>query len=388
MIFSAFCKTGEWTSTWFEIPPSNWDDCLPNNHHLKSVGLLGLMQAQLPDIEHRFVQVFRGETIIGQLYFQFLTLRPYHIKVSNESENLSDHLSRLLNKLQPQIMVCGNLFRIDWPGYWFHGELNQEIKGEIMEAVWHHWRYKKHVVAMLIKDVDAHLPGYIVKKHRFKRFGEDQTMELTLNTDWHVFDDYLKSLTRKYRQRANKILEATKQVVEKEWSYEEMLLQSAVIEDLYHQVADRQTFKLGLINAAYFTGLKAKLKDRFRMISLSLHGKVVGFYSIIEYPEKNHMEMHYIGFDTEVNKTVPLYFTMLFRGVEEAIKKHVATLELGRTARDPKASLGAKPRQIENYIRLRRGLVSGVFQLADRYFIRKMDEAWVDRNPFKPITPQ
>ena len=108
---------------------------------------------------------------------------------------------------------------------------------------------------------------------------------------------------------------------------------------------------------------------------------MVGFYTFIFYAKE--METHYIGLDYEANKKYNLYFNILFAGVKKMIQREDNKMELGRTAREAKANLGARPKQIFNYIKVSNPFV----KVTLNYFLKKFNQAEnnpkTNRNPLK-----
>ena len=86
----------------------------------------------------------------------------------------------------------------------------------------------------------------------------------------------------------------------------------------------------------------------FKVAGYFLDEKMVAFSSYIYY--KTQMEVHFIGIDYQYNDEYKLYFNILFDGIKEAIAGGYSKIELGRTAREAKASAGAVPVEIYNYI--------------------------------------
>ena len=95
------------------------------------------------------------------------------------------------------------------------------------------------------------------------------------------------------------------------------------------------------------------------------------------------MEIHYIGYSEEVNHQYSLYFQMLFDGLKTAIDKKYKILELGRTAPEAKASLGAIPIEKHNYIWVKIGLARITFNFLSKWFLENIGDTWKNRNPFK-----
>lgn len=95
------------------------------------------------------------------------------------------------------------------------------------------------------------------------------------------------------------------------------------------------------------------------------------------------METHYIGLDYEANKNLKIYFNILFLGIKKMIEQRDNKLELGRTAKEAKANLGAVPRQIFNYIKINNPLV----KITLNYFLKRFNnvenKVVINRNPLK-----
>ena len=93
---------------------------------------------------------------------------------------------------------------------------------------------------------------------------------------------------------------------------------------------------------------------------------MIGFYTYIFYT--NEMETHYIGLDYAYNDTHKTYFNILFLSVQKMIERKYEKLELGRTAKEAKANLGAVPKQIFNYVKVKNPLA----KITLNYFLKKL----------------
>ena len=76
---------------------------------------------------------------------------------------------------------------------------------------------------------------------------------------------------------------------------------------------------------------------------------------------------------------------MLFDALIAALDRKALKLELGRTALDAKASLGAKPVAIRNYIQIRNPLAAWVFKSISGKFENEIGDNWQNRNPFRNL---
>ncbi|MBL7700835.1 MAG: hypothetical protein JNM14_01175 [Ferruginibacter sp.] len=355
-----------------------WDGFLPAMHHLSSRHLQALENAQIPDIETYYLQVFLKDKLIGLAYLQLFKLSHTHLNFSDAQGFQSTMVKTLLPK-NLRLLVCGNLFRINFQGFYFKNEQHNAYIFDAIEYFAKKCREAKSC-AVIIKDCKEVFPeGKHNTSYRF--FNGDVTMEITRRKNWNSFDDYLNDLTKKYHKRAKKIIQAFKDVETREWDTADILANAADIERLYWNVINKQKVRIGIINAAYLHQLKLDLGDRFEIHALYLNGVMIGFYTYIFY--ETEMETHYIGLDYTHNDSHKTYFNILFLSVQKMIERKYERLELGRTAKEAKANLGAFPKQIFNYVKI----TSPVARIALNYFLKRFNRSenqkQLERSPLK-----
>ena len=108
---------------------------------------------------------------------------------------------------------------------------------------------------------------------------------------------------------------------------------------------------------------------------------MICFFTYIFY--NTDMETHYIGLDYNYNTVHNTYFNILFLSVQKMIERKYEKLELGRTSKEAKANLGAHPKQIFNYIKVK----NRVAKIALRYFLKRFshseNQKQLERLPLK-----
>jgi len=356
-----------------------WDEVLPEGHHLLSRHLEAFEQSNIEDIENNYVQVFLKDELIGLIYLQQFSFRHKHLNFRTDQTLLSNLIKIILPKKLP-LLVCGHLFRINFQGFYFIDSINQQYLFDVIDLFIRSSK-KLRPCGIMIKDCNDVIIEQRCRLSGYHFFNGDVTMELTRRPHWLSFDDYLKDLKKNYLQRARKVLQAFEVVEIKEFCSNEIEQHASEIEQLYWNVVNKQTVKLGTINAGYFCELKKDLGENFEFHALYKEDKMVGFYSFIFYAHE--METHYIGLDYEANKTAKIYFNILFLGIRKMIERRDIKLELGRTAKEAKANLGAIPRQVFNYIKISNPLV----RITLNYFLKRFNniesKAMINRNPLK-----
>jgi hypothetical protein len=358
---------------------TTWDNFLPPNHHLQTCHLQAFEQAAIDDIETNYVQVFLKDKLIGLVYLQQFRFRHKHLNFRKGQTALSN-LIKIILPSQLRILVCGHLFRINFQGFYFKNPSHQSY---IFDVIKQFIRQRKNCtpIGIMIKDCDDVFIEQRCKLFGYEFFNGDVTMELSRRPDWLSFDDYLNDLKKDYLKRAKKILFAFESIEKRELNEAAIIEQSADIERLYWNVVDKQIIKIGIVNTRYFYELKKLLQQNFEFHALYQQGLMVGFYTFIFYDHQ--METHYIGLDYEANKSAKLYFNILFEGIKKMIERRDNKLELGRTAREAKANLGAMPKQIFNYIKISNPLAKIVVSYFLKKFNQREDHSMVQRNPLK-----
>jgi len=356
-----------------------WDDFLPETHHLKQRHLLQLEKANIPDIENYYLQIFLEKKLIGLAYLQLFRFNHTHLNFSSP-QTIQSRLIKLFLPRSLHLLICGNLFRINFQGFYFK---NEQHNAFIFEAIKLFTRQNRELkpYGIIVKDCAEIFLEEKYANSKYHFFNSDVTMEITRRQHWKTFDDYLNDLTRKYFKRAKKIIQAFEAVQTKELNPAEILEHAAEIDRLYLNVVDKQTIKLGIVNATYLYELKVDLEQDFELHAIYLNNIMIGFYSYIFY--KNEMETHYIGLDYHYNNIHKTYFNILFLSVQKMIERKYDKLELGRTAKEAKANLGAIPKQIFNYVKINNPLA----KIALQYYLKKFNQSenhlQSERSPLK-----
>ena len=355
-----------------------WNIILPPHHSLLSENLKVLENSQPESMVFKYLLVHKNNALVGVLYLQHLKITTNHFDGTIIDKPGLGWLKKCVNSQFSDILVCGNLFRIHFPGYYFKNPTDDKLVFEILTDYLKSSKDNKRFCGIVLKDS----PHLFSVTEKFKPYHDDVTMEIELKNKWTTLEDYKNSLSKKYKQRFIKIRKAKELLVLKEFSTKEILDNASKIEELYLNVALKQSLRIGFVNANYFIEMKRRHGDAFIFKAYYFKKQFVAFSTNIAY-ENSTREIHFIGLDYAYNESHCLYFNILFDGLEMAIASNATKLELGRTARVAKASLGALPLEVHNYIFLRKGLPSLAFSFFNNWFIKNIGEEWQNRNPFK-----
>ncbi len=323
---------------------------------------------------------------IGFYYFQ---IKFFKAKESFKKDEEDDFFCKLHLRLKSLVatlvefntLVCGNLL-LSGPYGFYLTQTHQLHSGLIYQHVIEEiqgWLKSKGKDTNVILVKDCFETGRIFDGSTYHSFEIQPNMILNVLPHWNSFDDYLEDLLSKYRVRAKRALKAAKEIVCHEVQEEELKSIQGQLYDLYRQTATHAEFNLIDLHPQYFYQLKKNLGEKFHVITYTLHGRLVAFYTIIE--DHDIDEAHFLGIDEKLNKPHQIYLNILFDIVKNSIHRRQKQTRFSRTALEIKSSIGAKPHPLTCYIK-HRNVMNNTFVPYVLEFLNNKQE-WLPRHPFK-----
>ena len=357
-----------------------WEVMTESAHHLRPEMLIVLEKARPLDLDFRYLYIYSeksGTEPCGIVYLQLLQFN--HRNFFFSKKNLLHHIVLFILRLTSfRVLLAGCLFSVDFsPVSIDSAKIEPEVLLNILDT---YSKIEKYDL-LVLKDLPDRFDKTLMENYNYDSFETDLTMQLELNPTWKSFKDYENSLTHKYAQRVRKIRKQGSEIVRKEINFEEFNKYRLRINELFVQVSEKQTIRMGIIDDKYFEELFKTLKKDFVITGYFLREELIAFASYIFYPDK--LEVHYIGIDYKHNRDFALYFNILYDGIEAAMINSKKSLELGRTAREAKAVVGCHPIYFNDYMKVRNGLIRWVLNLLQNYFNDGIGEGWKKRHPFK-----
>jgi hypothetical protein len=372
-----------------EVHPSlnqikaEWDAFLPDYSNLRSDHQRGLCDANVPYLETYFLLIKQNGKLIG-----ITTVQEYEFtSQSFDQKLLSKQLVTCLLKdyivnQRAHLLIFGSLFRIQNP-FVFLPEFDLATLAPCLIQAYVAARKKeKSFAGIFVKDSATRLNNM----HCFKMsvLKDDLVMNLEIEPNWQTLDNYQAQLSKKYRKRMQKIQTQAQKIERKNLALHDIECLSKKIHQLYASVVEKQAIRIGIVNADFFIKMKSELGEKYQIIGYFENEELIGFASYI-FAGNQSYEIHYVGFEEEKNEQYGLYFNMLFDAIDVGIKNGQSVLELSRTARLAKASLGAKPVEQRSYYKMQFGMPALIFMALSYLFTEKMGEDWQTRQPFKKI---
>ena len=324
--------------------------------------------------------IFREKSPVAAIAAQSVTVSLSRLR-KQSSTNVP------LDLLEEKMLVCGNLLSWGMHGISFAPDVDHaSVWPAVAEGIYRLRRVDKlfgDTAFVMVKDITDTYASSAAALSRFsyRELETEPNMVLDISPKWKSYDDYLASLTSKYRKQAKQI---EKEVTEagcnvEEIKSDEVARNAEQLHQLYLQTHRNARLRLVTLPVTFLPTLAERLGDDMRFTVLRQGEALLGFVTTVKDGET--AVGYYIGFDRKANAEIPIYFRLLQAVVGHAIELGCKRLSLGRTALEPKARLGARPDPMRVWIRHRIPMLN----LIVRGLLHTIDdhEEAPERNPFK-----
>ena len=366
------------------LDSARWDALTARDSIFFSRRYLRVLEDAGPDnLEQRYALIFRGREAVAAVAAQLVTISLARVGKARKHHRA---VERPLERLDERMLVCGNL--LSWGMHGVCLAANEDpasLWPAVAEALYRLRRADKlsgDTDLVMVKDFTAEHETAVSVLHRFsyRAMETDPNMVMEISPRWKSYDDYLTSLTSKYRNTCKQI---DKKVETAGCSVEYLDAQQIgqAAEDLhalYMQTHSNAKFRPLTLSPVFLPTLADYLESDFRCQVVRKDGKLLGFVTTLRDGETT--VGYNIGFDRQAALEIPIYLRLLNAVVADAIALGGRRLSLGRTALEPKARLGAKPEPMRVLVRHRIPMLN-VLVRALLHTVSH-DEA-PERNPFK-----
>ncbi len=289
-----------------------------------------------------------------------------------------------------RFLVCGNLLAPGPHGVAFAEDEEPERLWPVVVEALYRIRRSSTIFGesdmVMIKDLTDEQAGAgaALRKSAFRRFETEPNMVLQLKPSWASFDDCLNDMKSDYRTRIRKTLQSLDEsgIVLERITPDQMEANAVEIYGLYHQVHDRKKLRLATIGENWIPALARHYQNDFRTVVARSKkgGKMLGFVTLIR--DGDSAFGYYMGFDKAgAARGLPLYLSLVYACVAQAIGMRASRVVLGRTALGPKAQIGAKPQAMCDYLRHRSPLLN--LAVPSILAVLPAPKQAPDRHPFK-----
>lgn len=363
------------------LDQSHWDNVTSHDSLFLSRRYLRVLEDAGPDnLRQRYALVFRDKEPVAAIAAQSVTVSLARLRRKSTKDIP-------LDGLEEKLLVCGNLLSWGMHGISFAPNVDHEpLWPAVAEAIYRLRRVDKlfgDTAFVMVKDIpDAYATSATaLSRFSYRELETEPNMVLDISPKWKSYDDYLASLTSKYRKQSKQIekeVDAAGCTVE-EIKGDEIARNAEQLHALYLQTHKNARLRLVTLPVAFLPTLAQRLGDDMRFTVLKKGNTLLGFVTTVKDGET--AVGYYIGFDRKSNAEFPIYFRLLQSVIGHAISLGCTRLSLGRTALEPKARLGARPDPMRIWIRHRIPMLN----LIVRGLLHTIDdhEEPPQRNPFK-----
>jgi hypothetical protein len=366
------------------LSAAHWDSVTSRDSLFFSRRYLGVLEDAGPEnLRPRYALIFHGSQPVCAVAAQSVTVSIARLRKTPAKSKAGARLERFDEKM----LVCGNL--LSWGMHGICFAPNQDVTllwPAVAEAIYRLRRADKlsgDTDFVMVKDItNAHASGAAaLSRFSYRELETEPNMVLEISPQWRTYEDYLASLTSKYRKQAKQIEKEVMAAgcVVQETDAEYVARYAEQLHALYMQTHRNARVRLVTLPTTFLPTLAARLGDDMMFTVLRRDEQLLGFVTTVRDGET--AVGYYIGFDRKANADFPIYFRLLQAVVDHAIKLKCRRLSLGRTALEPKARLGARPDPLRIWIRHRVPMLNVVVR-GLLHTIADHDEA-PERNPFK-----
>ncbi len=382
-VFDSIEKLSEW----------QWNKHVPEANVLMQYESLKLIQTiQQNTMQFRYVLVKKNDVTVGALYFQVVMFHANQLinyfpefsernLLMKAAKTISE---KLLNLINVKLLVSGNVFMTGENGFYFTPDVDKATRAKIIrKTVRDIAKSDRSIKATLVSDMYEPKTEFDAdfKKTGYHEITVESDMSIKLKPEWKTFDDYVGSLSSKYRVRAKKVFSLCHDagVEMKNLTADEIAVHENRLYELYEKVMHKADFKLAELSKDFFRLQKQQQPDNYRVHAYFKGGELIGFISAFQFGKR--MEVHYTGMSHEVSKPIHLYQHMMYDMIKVGIENRVEQLHFGRTAPEIKSTIGAVPSPMYGYVKHFNPIFNFLF--VRNYTANLKPKHYIFRNPFK-----
>jgi len=355
-----------------------WDEVVDGESWFFSRDYLAMLERVPPAvIEPRYALVSDAQGPVAAVVLQWAEvdgtrLRPLP-KAGGEDDELNplrrlvDKLSRparaaFATRLRERVLVCGNLLTYGQHAVAVAPDVEPDSVWPAVAEVLYRVRRAEKLAGqagfVLIKDIPLAANAGVAQLGGlgYRGVETEPNMVLALEPAWKTHDDYLASLASKYRSAVkNQILQPIANAGLRVRDYVPAGALAQRTHELYLGVHHNASLRPFTLHPDYFAELAATAGERARFAGLfdgdsGAPESLLGF--IVTLADSDEALGYHIGFH-QGDTGLPLYLRLLHASVADAIALRATALSFGRTALEPKARLGAKPQEMQVWLRHR-----------------------------------
>lgn len=366
--------------------PADWDTLAAKNIFLSKDYLKILEFSPPSNMRCHFIGLYYQNKLAGIAISQFINLSEVHSFGERDLCLKTKIRSFVFKRLGSKVLIIGNNMFTGQNCYSFTEALpiNEGLhllKKAADELEQNFLKKGTKIHLTIFKDYsESDIENFKIAQYNpFYRFSTQPNMIFEIRESWHVFDDYLASIIKKYRDQYKRARKKADGITKRKLSLEEIQNYNSRIHQLYMNVAKNAPFNTFYLPENHFEIFKDILKDRFLFYGYFNEDELIGFNTLIK--NGNDIDTYFLGYDENYQREKMLYLNMLYDMINYSINKKYKRIIFARTALEIKSSVGAKAVDMFGLIKHSNPLINLLVSKTFSYFEPEIE--WQERNPFK-----
>ena len=366
--------------------PEKWDDLAVSTIFLSKKYLQVLEKSSPENMICNFIGIFDNEILVGIALSQFLDL------IALESFGERDKCIKtavrniIFRNFASHVLVIGNNMLTGQNSFALSNAVDNKGAMQALHAATSELKkiFKSKGIKIHIttyKDFDKkEIKNFDIPEFQNDyQFSTQPNMVFSINEKWQSEQDYIESLSKKYRDQYKRTRKKAALVEKRKLHLEDIIALEDTIYELYFHVAKNAPFNTFFLPKNHFRVFKEIFKDKFLFYGYFINEKLIGFNTLIKNGEV--MDTYFLGYDESIQREKMLYLNMLYDMIAYSINKNFKEIIFARTALEIKSSVGAKPVKMF-------GLMDHSSKIVNLYLPRifkylEPETVWQERNPFK-----
>ena len=366
--------------------PNNWDDLAISTIFLSKRYFEVLEKSSPDNMICYFIGIFENENLIGISLSQFLNLNKLESFGGRDKRVKTKIRNFIFKNFASQVLVLGNNMLTGQNSYALKKGVDpmKAIKAlhnaaSSLKIIFANKGIKVHITTY--KDFDKHeIKNFdIPEMRREYQFSTQPNMIFSINANWTTEQNYIDSLSKKYRDQYKRARKKAINIEKKKLSLDEIIRSETEIYNLYLHVAKNAPFNTFFLPQNHFRVFKEIFKDKFLFYGYFIGNKLIGFNTLIK--NGKIMDTYFLGYDESIQRENMLYLNMLYDMIAYSINKNFEEIIFARTALEIKSSVGAKPVKMYGLISHSNSLLNSFMPKIFKYL--EPETIWQQRNPFK-----
>ena len=365
--------------------PLSWDS-LSNSNLFLSRDYLQVLQESAPvNMECYYIGLFHREELVGIALSQFIDLSSVGSYGERDRRLKTSIRNFVFKNFSSHVLFMGNNMLTGQNGYFFSTilpvadglllltEASKQIRKDYLSK-----NIKIHLTVFKDFSSSEVVHFKIPEFKSYYQFTTQPNMVFKIRGNWHLLDDYILDLNKKYRDQYKRARKKAEGISKRKLTFDEITNYKDRINDLYMQVARNAPFNTFYLPENHFEIFKKLIKNNFLFYGYFIDDNLIGFNTLIK--NGTDIDTYFLGYDTLYQREKMLYLNMLYDMIGYSINKGYRKVIFARTALEIKSSIGAVPVKMFGYIKHSNPLINLFISKIFSYL--EPEIIWQERNPF------